>query len=69
MEQLVGEIDTKAPPGLPEQARLAGTPKCRKRAYLPILTTLVVLLDLLEHLWGIALGFKNLANHIARSLL
>lgn len=76
MERLISEIGTKVPAGLPELKKLGTTLKRRK-------TDIVAYFDhvgssngpteaingRLEHLRGIALGFRNLAHYIARSLL
>lgn len=76
MEQLIAEIGTKVPKGLPELKKLGGTLRTRKTGSLAYFDHIVssnspteVLNGRLEHLRGIALGFKNLAHYIARSLL
>lgn len=76
MEQLIGEIGAKVPQGLPELKKLGGTLKRRKTDILAYFDHVgssngptEAINGRLEHLRGIALGFKNLAHYIARSLL
>ena len=74
--QLIAEIGTKAPKDLPDLKKLGCTPRKRKADVLAYFNHIgdpngptEVLNARLEHLRGIALGFKNLAHYIARSLL
>ena len=76
MEQLIAEIGTKVPKGLSELKKLGGTLRRRKGDILAYFDHIgssngptEALNGRLEHLRGIALGFKNLAHYIARSLL
>lgn len=76
MEQLINEIGTKVPKGLPELKKLGGTLRRRKPDILAYFDHIgssngptEALNGRLEHLRGIALGFTNLAHYIARSLL
>ena len=76
MEQLIAEIGTKVPKGLPELKKLGGTLRRRRTDILAYFDHIgssngptEALNGRLEHLRGIALGFKNLAHYIARSLL
>lgn len=76
MEQLIAEIGTKVPKGLPELKKLGGTLRRRKTDILAYFDHVgssngptEALNGRLEHLRGIALGFKNLTHYIARSLL
>ncbi len=76
MEQLINEVGTKVPQGLPELKKLGGTLRRRKTDVLAYFDHIgssngptEALNGRLEHLRGIALGFKNLAHYIARSLL
>ena len=76
MEQLIKDIGTKVPKGLPELKKLGGTLRRRKADILAYFDHVgssngptEALNGRLEHLRGIALGFRNLAHYIARSLL
>lgn len=76
LEQLINEVGTKVPKGLPELKKLGGTLRRRKTDILAYFDHIgssngptEALNGRLEHLRGIALGFKNLAHYIARSLL
>ncbi|MHA6967294.1 ISL3-like element ISAar19 family transposase [Glutamicibacter bergerei] len=76
LEQLINEVGTKVPKGLPELKKLGSTLRRRKTDILAYFDHLgsskgptEALNGRLEHLRGIALGFKNLAQYIARSLL
>lgn len=76
LEQLISEIGTKVPKGLPELKKLGGTLRRRKTDILAYFDHIgssngptEALNGRLEHLRGIALGFKNLTHYIARSLL
>ncbi|MGP5045892.1 ISL3-like element ISAar19 family transposase [Glutamicibacter ardleyensis] len=76
LEQLINEVGTKVPQGLPELKKLGGTLRRRKTDILAYFDHIgssngptEALNGRLEHLRGIALGFKNLAHYIARSLL
>ena len=76
MEQLIENIGTKVPQGLPELKKLGGTLRRRKTDILAYFDHVgssngptEALNGRLEHLRGIALGFRNLAHYIARSLL
>ncbi|WP_346059165.1 transposase, partial [Glutamicibacter bergerei] len=76
LEQLINEVGTKVPQGLPELKKLGGTLRRRKTDILAYFDHVgssngptEALNGRLEHLRGIALGFKNLAHYIARSLL
>lgn len=76
MEQLIKDIGTKVPQGLPELKKLGGTLRRRKADVLAYFDHVgssngptEALNGRLEHLRGIALGFRNLAHYIARSLL
>lgn len=76
MEQLINDIGTKVPGGLPELKKLGGTLRRRKTDILAYFDHVgssngptEALNGRLEHLRGIALGFRNLAHYIARSLL
>ena len=76
MEQLIGEIGTKVPKGLAELKKLGGTLRRRKADILAYFDHVgssngptEALNGRLEHLRGIALGFRNLTHYIARSLL
>lgn len=76
LEQLISEIGRKVPKGLPELQKLGGTQRRRKTDILAYFDHIgsshgptEALNGRLEHLRGIALGFKNLAHYIARSLL
>lgn len=76
MEQLINDIGTKVPAGLPELQKLGGTLRRRKTDILAYFDHVgssngptEALNGRLEHLRGIALGFRNLAHYIARSLL
>lgn len=76
LDQLIEEIGTSVPKGLPELKKLGGTLRRRKSdvlAYFDHVGSSNGLAEAingrLEHLRGIALGFKNLAHYIARSLL
>lgn len=72
MEQLIAEIGAKAPNGLPELKKLGST-LLRRKACIPEHSDhagssndpIEALTGRLEHLRGIALGFKNLAQYIA----
>ncbi|MGP5033264.1 ISL3-like element ISAar23 family transposase, partial [Glutamicibacter arilaitensis] len=74
MEQLINEIGTKVPKGLPELKKLGGTLRRRKPDILAYFDHIgssngptEALNGRLEHLRGIALGFTNLTHYIARS--
>lgn len=75
-EQLIAEIGPKVPKGLSELKKLGGT-LCRRKtdtlAYFDHVGSsngpTEALNGRLEHLRGVAFGFKNLAHYIARSLL
>ncbi|WP_265161245.1 transposase, partial [Glutamicibacter sp. MNS18] len=76
LEQLINEVGTKVPKGLPELKKLGGTLRRRKTDILAYFDHVgssngptEALNGRLEHLRGIALGFKNLTHYIARSLL
>ena len=76
LEQLINEVGTQVPQGLPELKKLGGTLRRRKTDILAYFDHIgssngptEALNGRLEHLRGIALGFKNLAHYIARSLL
>lgn len=76
LEQLINEVGTKVPKGLPELKKLGGTLRRRKTDILAYFDHIgssngptEALNGRLEHLRGIALGFKNLAHYIVRSLL
>lgn len=76
MEQLIKDIGTKVPKGLPKLKKLGGKLRRRKADILAYFDHMgssngptVALNGRLEHLRGIALGFRNLAHYIARSLL
>ncbi len=76
LSTLIDEIGSKVPAGLPELKRLGTTLKRRKNDILAYFDhkgsskgPTEALNGRLEHLRGIALGFKNLAHYIARSLL
>lgn len=76
LEQLISEIGRKVPKGLPELQKLGGTLRRRKTDILAYFDHIgssngptEALNGRLEHLRGIALGFRNLAHYIARSLL
>lgn len=76
LEQLISEIGRKVPKGLPELQRLGGTLRRRNTDILAYFGHIgssngptEALNGRLEHLRGIALGFRNLTHYIARSLL
>ena len=76
MGQLIEEIGTKVPKGLPELKKLGGTLRRRKSDILAYFDHVgcsngptEALNGRLEHLRGIALGFRNLTHYVARSLL
>ena len=76
LSTLIDEIGTKVPAGLTELKRLGTTLKRRKNDILAYFDHVgssngptEALNGRLEHLRGIALGFRNLAHYIARSLL
>lgn len=76
MEQLIKGIGTKVPRELPELKKLGGTLRRRKSDILAYSDHMgssngptEALNGRLEHLRGIALGFRNLRHYIARSLL
>lgn len=76
LEQLISEIGRKVPKGLPELKKLGGTLSRRKTDILAYFDHIgssngptEALNGRLEHLRGIALGFRNLVHYIARSLL
>ena len=76
MEQVIELIKAKIPTGLPELASLGRTLKRRAEdilAYFDRASTsngpTEAINGRLEHLRGSALGFRSLANYIARSLL
>jgi len=76
LDQLIEEIGTSVPKGLPELKKLGGTLRRRKSDVLAYFDHVgssngpaEAINGRLEHLRGIVLGFKNLAHYIARSLL
>ncbi|CBT75032.1 transposase of ISAar20, ISL3 family [Glutamicibacter arilaitensis Re117] len=76
LEQLINGVGSKVPKGLPELKKLGGTLRRRKTDILAYFDHVgssngptEALNGRLEHLRGIALGFKNLTHYIARSLL
>ncbi|KWR74026.1 transposase [Arthrobacter sp. W1] len=76
LSTLIDEIGAKVPAGLPELKRLGTTLKRRKDDILAYFDHVgssngptEAINGRLEHLRGIALGFRNLAHYIARSLL
>ncbi len=76
LSTLIDEIGAKVPAGLPELKRLGTTLKRRKDDILAYFDHVgssngptEAINGRLEHLRGIALGFRNLAHYIARSML
>ena len=76
LEQLINGVGSKIPKGMPELKKLGGTLRRRKTDILAYFDHVgssngptEALNGRLEHLRGIALGFKNLTHYIARSLL
>lgn len=76
LEQLINEVGTQVPKGLPELKKLGGTLRRRKTDILAYFDHVgssngptEALNGRLEHLRGIALGFRNLVHYNARSLL
>ena len=76
LSMLIDEFGAKVPAGLPELQRLGTTLKRRKDDILAYFDHVgrsngptEALNGRLEHLRGIALGFRNLKHYIARSLL
>ncbi|WP_159613667.1 ISL3 family transposase [Glutamicibacter sp. JC586] len=76
LDQLIEEIGTSVPKGLPELKKLGGTLRRRKSDVLAYFDHVgssngpaEAINGRLEHLRGIALGFRNLAHYIVRSLL
>lgn len=76
MEQLIAEVSTNMPKGLPELNKLKGALRRRKTDILAYFDhagssngPAEALNGRVEHLRGIALGFKNLAHFVSLCLL